>query len=188
MSPASYQTAPPRDAAPEGANLQTRAGNGTRTRDPNLGKVVLYQLSYSRVWRTPILASGGRRRNGRSALPRSRSANFRSAAPVPDAAVNRPGSGGEGDRTPDLVNAIHALSQLSYAPIIFARPSSGQARKRTRRPQQSQAGSASQGTTRRGFELECNDEQEEAREARIQRRHSRRAAEPPSRPRIRRAR
>jgi hypothetical protein len=27
------------------------------------------------------------------------------------------GSGGEGDRTPDLVNAIHALSQLSYAPL-----------------------------------------------------------------------
>ena len=27
---------------------QFRAGNGTRTRDPNLGKVVLYQLSYSR--------------------------------------------------------------------------------------------------------------------------------------------
>ena len=26
-----------------------RAGNGTRTRDPNLGKVVLYQLSYSRM-------------------------------------------------------------------------------------------------------------------------------------------
>ena len=25
-----------------------RAENGTRTRDPNLGKVVLYQLSYSR--------------------------------------------------------------------------------------------------------------------------------------------
>ena len=34
--------------------------------------------------------------------------------------LNRPsvlGSGGEGDRTPDLVNAIHALSQLSYAPV-----------------------------------------------------------------------
>jgi hypothetical protein len=29
--------------------LWRRAGNGTRTRDPNLGKVVLYQLSYSRV-------------------------------------------------------------------------------------------------------------------------------------------
>ncbi len=36
------------------ARLQTRAcvhgaGNETRTRDPNLGKVVLYQLSYSRM-------------------------------------------------------------------------------------------------------------------------------------------
>ena len=28
--------------------VQTGAGNETRTRDPNLGKVVLYQLSYSR--------------------------------------------------------------------------------------------------------------------------------------------
>ena len=27
-----------------------RAKNGTRTRDPNLGKVVLYQLSYFRVF------------------------------------------------------------------------------------------------------------------------------------------
>ena len=27
-----------------------RAENGTRTRDPNLGKVVLYQLSYFRVF------------------------------------------------------------------------------------------------------------------------------------------
>ena len=27
----------------------SRAGNETRTRDPNLGKVVLYQLSYSRL-------------------------------------------------------------------------------------------------------------------------------------------
>ncbi len=34
----------------------------------------------------------------------------------------RRGNGGEGDRTPDLVNAIHALSQLSYAPAIFSRP------------------------------------------------------------------
>ncbi len=31
------------------AIVRFRAGNGTRTRDPNLGKVVLYQLSYSRV-------------------------------------------------------------------------------------------------------------------------------------------
>src|SRR2546425_6615260 len=60
MSPASYQTAPPRVANCVAFRLsvrrsdcptvrQGRAGNGTRTRDPNLGKVVLYQLSYSRV-------------------------------------------------------------------------------------------------------------------------------------------
>jgi hypothetical protein len=30
---------------------EKKAGNGTRTRDPNLGKVVLYQLSYSRASR-----------------------------------------------------------------------------------------------------------------------------------------
>jgi polyferredoxin len=58
MSPASYQTAPPRDVfccnltalsvLTALTALSRRAGNGTRTRDPNLGKVVLYQLSYSR--------------------------------------------------------------------------------------------------------------------------------------------
>ena len=52
MSPASYQTAPPRDVflmfRRQPCMIETRAGNGTRTRDPNLGKVVLYQLSYSR--------------------------------------------------------------------------------------------------------------------------------------------
>ena len=42
-----------------------RAGNGTRTRDPNLGKVVLYQLSYSRDSR--ILA---RTETGDKRLPR----------------------------------------------------------------------------------------------------------------------
>ncbi len=30
-------------------SLLPRAGNGTRTRDPQLGKLMLYQLSYSRV-------------------------------------------------------------------------------------------------------------------------------------------
>ncbi len=40
-------------------------------------------------------------------------------------AIQGPGAdgalcGGEGDRTPDLVNAIHALSQLSYAPVLVA--------------------------------------------------------------------
>ena len=75
----------------------TRAGNGTRTRDPNLGKVVLYQLSYSRDRDVP-------------GTPRPRGANRRRVDPH---------SGGEGNRTPDLVNAIHALSQLSYAPRGF---------------------------------------------------------------------
>ena len=90
---------------PTALTALSRAGNGTRTRDPNLGKVVLYQLSYSRV---------RRKCNG--------SVGFYLAQP------DRPGghpparSGGEGDRTPDLVNAIHALSQLSYAPIIFSAP------------------------------------------------------------------
>ena len=60
---------------------------------------MLYQLSYSRALRKS-----------------NRSVGVFSTAPV------RPCSGGEGDRTPDLVNAIHALSQLSYAPIILARP------------------------------------------------------------------
>src|SRR5262245_33141195 len=32
-----------------GASCVTGAGNETRTRDPDLGKVVLYQLSYSRI-------------------------------------------------------------------------------------------------------------------------------------------
>ncbi len=65
MSPASYQTAPPRDVVSPLLfewirDLLTRAGNGTRTRDPNLGKVVLYQLSYSRK-RMRILASAQHR-------------------------------------------------------------------------------------------------------------------------------
>ena len=30
--------------------FKKRAENGTRTRDPNLGKVVLYQLSYFRLY------------------------------------------------------------------------------------------------------------------------------------------
>jgi hypothetical protein len=83
----------------------TRAGNGTRTRDPNLGKVVLYQLSYSRI-------------------PHNRTCKITGSVPyyyptVPT--VVRQKNGGEGNRTPDLVNAIHALSQLSYAPAIFDR-------------------------------------------------------------------
>ena len=97
MSPASYQTAPPRDDFRKPSELgRYRAGNGTRTRDPDLGKVVLYQLSYSRK---------------------------PEAKPIgPCHRMQPSASGGEGDRTPDLVNAIHALSQLSYAPAILSPP------------------------------------------------------------------
>ena len=42
--------------------LKKRAENGTRTRDPNLGKVVLYQLSYFRKnWKTQYLQVKRRR-------------------------------------------------------------------------------------------------------------------------------
>ena len=41
-------TLPPRRNRLE-TEPKTGAGNETRTRDPNLGKVVLYQLSYSRL-------------------------------------------------------------------------------------------------------------------------------------------
>ena len=34
------------------------AENGTRTRDPNLGKVVLYQLSYFRVSSKVVIFGG----------------------------------------------------------------------------------------------------------------------------------
>src|SRR3954447_16024657 len=87
-----------------------RAGNGTRTRDPNLGKVVLYQLSYSRET-VRILVPDQPRRND----------------PMQGCARPKGASGGEGDRTPDLVNAIHALSQLSYAPAYYCPPSNGTA-------------------------------------------------------------
>ena len=39
------------------------AGNGTRTRDINLGKVALYQLSYSRIVRKNIRKQHKRRKN-----------------------------------------------------------------------------------------------------------------------------
>ncbi len=41
------------------------AGNETRTRDPNLGKVVLYQLSYSRIGGIKKIWSGKRDSNSR---------------------------------------------------------------------------------------------------------------------------
>ena len=81
-----------------------RAGNGTRTRDPNLGKVVLYQLSYSRVGPEPV------------APAIDRYGRYSNCGRTDRRPVASSGGGGEGNRTPDLLNAIQALSQLSYAP------------------------------------------------------------------------
>jgi hypothetical protein len=44
------------------------AGNETRTRDPDLGKVVLYQLSYSRV-EAAILRPAAAGGNGMRLIP-----------------------------------------------------------------------------------------------------------------------
>jgi hypothetical protein len=109
---------------PRGAIIRTqtvqqrsRAGNGTRTRDPNLGKVVLYQLSYSRT--RPLRGTTGVvsvpepvTLGGDSRIGRARQVSHRAR------------DGGEGNRTPDLLNAIQALSQLSYAPGRSLRPRS----------------------------------------------------------------
>ena len=50
---------------------RTEAGNGTRTRDPNLGKVVLYQLSYSReaMTKLPAIFPANKRHESRRFLP-----------------------------------------------------------------------------------------------------------------------
>ena len=57
MTPTSDQIRLNRQSVPLTSHLPhpvLRAGNGTRTRDPNLGKVVLYQLSYSRRPSKPV--------------------------------------------------------------------------------------------------------------------------------------
>ena len=64
------------------------AGEESRTLDLNLGKVALYQLSYSRM-----------------SFAATTSYDFHSIG------------GAREDRTPDLLHAMQTLSQLSYGPI-----------------------------------------------------------------------
>src|SRR4030095_6388787 len=111
MSPASYQTAPPRDgflirAPGRGSAIQS----GKRDSNPR-----------PQPWQGCALPT--------ELFPRSRGPEFIGWSPgLQHQARKGPRhNGGEGDRTPDLVNAIHALSQLSYAPIILARPFRAQA-------------------------------------------------------------
>src|SRR6266496_5745065 len=98
MSPASYQTAPPRVAWE----------SGKRDSNPR-----------PQPWQGCALPTELFPQAERSLAPapHQRNRGTRAQRPPPTR-----GNGGEGDRTPDLVNAIHALSQLSYAPVILSRP------------------------------------------------------------------
>src|SRR6266576_2395608 len=116
MSPASYQTAPPRVDV-SAVDPSTRpAQSGKRDSNPR-----------PQPWQGCALPT--------ELFPRCRQkSNLKPVTcirltavrllpnPDPGRPAVQPYSGGEGDRTPDLVNAIHALSQLSYAPAIFPRP------------------------------------------------------------------
>ena len=68
---ATYGTKSPEDRIPRARKslLDIRAGNGTRTRDPNLGKVVLYQLSYSRDGNEKYSGPSGAQAEGVDRIP-----------------------------------------------------------------------------------------------------------------------
>src|SRR5216684_2306097 len=101
MSPASYQTAPPRVAMESGkrdSNPRPQPWQGCALPTELFPRASAnLTAQWGSVYRPPPPATRP-------------AALFRPC---------RPFSGGEGDRTPDLVNAIHALSQLSYAPVIL---------------------------------------------------------------------
>src|SRR5256712_7567224 len=98
MSPASYQTAPPRVAMESGKR------DSNPRPQPWQGCALPTEL-FPRA-SANLTAQWG-------SVYRPRHQPYRPLPPLPAF------SGGEGDRTPDLVNAIHALSQLSYAPVIL---------------------------------------------------------------------
>ena len=106
MSPASYQAAPPRaDGSLSAFRFRSSAASAASDQ-------------MSRRF-SSASESGKRDSNPRPqpwqgcALPTEL---------FPRSRPDRRKDGGERDRTADLVNAIHALSQLSYAPVIFGRP------------------------------------------------------------------
>ena len=116
MSPASYQTAPPRDvfccnlpALPVLTALTALCQSGKRDSNPR-----------PQPWQGCALPTELFPQAERSLAPAPHQRNRGTSAQRPPPTR---GNGGEGDRTPDLVNAIHALSQLSYAPAILVPPS-----------------------------------------------------------------
>ena len=87
-----------------------QAGDRIRTGDLNLGKVALYQLSYTRE------------ASHRSELNRRLLDYESSALPL---SYGGGGSGAGWSRTRDLMSAIHALSQLSYGPSKLCHGTTG---------------------------------------------------------------
>src|SRR6266511_3937163 len=102
MSPASYQTAPPRDDV--GRLMQSGKRDSNPRPQPWQGCALP----------TELFPHGA----VRILVPRQSRRNRLTGFPTAGVRGRTSGHGGEGDRTPDLVNAIHALSQLSYAPVI----------------------------------------------------------------------
>ncbi len=118
------------------AGEQTGAGDEVRTRDPQLGRLTLYQLSYSRPRRrtTPAQTNGGGgwiRTNvgvsqrvysppplaARALHQKLGNRVFSNRATQPLGLLSRIFNfgAGEGSRTPDLLITSQLLYQLSYA-------------------------------------------------------------------------
>ena len=127
----------------DGFVLLFGAGNETRTRDLNLGKVALYQLSYSRInskqtlcaeplphafWRRGVESNHPGRicnplHNRFATAPQARLCrnNSNSLALWTDGLITTTESGaGNETRTRDLNLGKVALYQLSYSRIVFA--------------------------------------------------------------------
>jgi hypothetical protein len=79
---------------------------------------VLYQLSYSRKTKNWSSEADGRRNFTQQSFGTRRGNSSEYYIDVARC-VLLPRHGGERDRTADLLNAIQALSQLSYAPLML---------------------------------------------------------------------
>ena len=93
------------------------AGNESRTRDLNLGKVALYQLSYSRIWMHLKLNWSGKRVSNSRPQPWQGCALPTELFPhieKEQSTSNQDGAGNE-SRTRDLNLGKVALYQLSYS-------------------------------------------------------------------------
>src|ERR1041384_7244410 len=124
MSPASHQAAPPRDAdglATFRRSVLPTHQSGKRDSNPRpqpwQGCALPTEL-FPRGRNLTAPVRGDHPESDGRTVGHSDRESFAVSGRPSDRPTVRP-SGGEGDRTPDLVNAIHALSQLSYAPCIL---------------------------------------------------------------------